>query len=342
MLLLVYVLSCLLIFTSSVEIRINGTVSLSVSGTSLNTGLVSEYVRKIRITKYIQNEDQIEYIENFPYVKEIDIISSGQESMPIFRNLPNIKQIQIRRHDFFLLKKESLSHVPVWYLYLDNNQFYKIENNAIGKSVKILSVKCNNLKTFDVKWFEDTSTLDSLDISGNQIKVLQSGAFKPFPSLINILIRHNNMTEIGYGAFGNRNDFTWVEMDQNKLRELPSSVFKNGRLSFYWFWLTYNEMSFLPDDLLDRITVTGSVRLHGNPWQCSCYLGKIGKTFTNIERDFLVEGDPSCVKSLKFDENKCVNEVDEEMIKHYVDNSVGYTYNLWNHCHKDWVWKRDL
>lgn len=342
MLLLLYVLCCISVSVFSVQIIINASGSSTIDGTHLNKDVLGEDVTKLRVTGYYNNEDQIEYIENIPSLKEIEIINSGQQLMPTFTNLPSIKQIQIRRHDFFLLKKESLSSVPVLYLYLDNNKFYKIENNAIGKSVRVLSVKCNNLKTFDERWFEDTLNLDSLDITGNQIKVLQPNAFKPFPKLTNILVKHNKMIDIGYGAFANRNDFDWVELDQNKLQELPSQIFRRGSLTFHWFWLAFNELTFLKDDLLDRIKITGQIRLHGNPWQCSCYLQKIARKFDKINREFLAEGDPTCVKSKVFDENKCIYEVDEEIIEYYHNNSIGASDHLEKHCLRDWIWIRNI
>lgn len=261
---------------SSVQIRINATEILSFKGTSLNTGLLSESIRSIEILSYEKDEEQIEFIEHFKQLTAVAIIDSGQRQMPVFRFLPNVKNIFIRRHNFDYIKNDTLRAVPVVDLDLSLNNISRIDDLTFGPKVRELTMKCNNLKTFDNRWFQNLSSLAKIDLSGNQITVLKQDSFKAFSFLESIELNFNNMKNIGTGALGNRNHFSWLDISQNKLEVLPSNIFKSGNLSFRRFWLADNELTDLSDELLDRIVnVSYSINIDGNPWKCACFFERI-------------------------------------------------------------------
>lgn len=96
-------------------------------------------------------------------------------------------------------------------------------------------------------WPED---IDHLLLAQNGIKVLRDNTFRHFPNLVSLDLQLNEISLIEEGAFNGLSKLTTLLLQHNRLQVL-------------------SEAMFLPTPRLRYL------RLHDNPWTCSCQLDSL-------------------------------------------------------------------
>lgn len=187
---------------------------------------------------------------------------------------------------------------------------------------------CNNLKTFDPNWFKNLSSLEELNLGGNLLTKIPVNLFKPMKNLNSIIINYNDISSIGEGAFANRNSFKFLYLEHNNLPELKPNVFLSGEIKIKYFAVNNNHLTFLSQDLLDKLSILTSIELDDNPWLCKCW--EMIKNWVPVK----IFRDPNqafCVTSLSSSEY-CVPLVDNELIEHFTSDKDPSHYNKNTYC----------
>ncbi|XP_051566794.1 leucine-rich repeat-containing protein 4C-like [Myxocyprinus asiaticus] len=158
-------------------------------------------------------------------LKELWLRNNPIESIPsdAFSRLPSL-----RRLDLGELKRLS---------YISSGAFQGLSN------LRYLNLGMCNLK--EVPNIQPLIRLDELEMSGNQLTVIQPSSFKGLIHLQKLWMMHAQVQTI------ERNSFD----DLQSLRELN---------------LAHNNLTFLPHDLFTPLHHLQRVHLHHNPWNCNC------------------------------------------------------------------------
>lgn len=206
-------------------------------------------------------------------------------------------------------------------LHFYSNKISTIENKAFGPNLQILYLPCNKLTFFSIKWFQNASNLEELDMAGNAITSLGPNVFQKFIKLRQIVLSHNKIATIAPKAISNRNTFFTLYLNDNKLEELNANIFKDGDIKISSIYLQNNRLTYLSDEFLRKLNKT-KARIYGNPWQCACWhIIRQWNTWVNYDLNKEPEGDPRCVAPLSF-QAVCVPAVDRELIEYYEKNSL--------------------
>ncbi|XP_026793166.1 leucine-rich repeat-containing protein 4C [Pangasianodon hypophthalmus] len=158
-------------------------------------------------------------------LKELWLRNNPIESIPAyaFNRLPSL-----RRLDLGELKRLS---------YISDGAFEGLSN------LRYLNMGMCNLK--EVPNIRPLVRLDELEMSGNQLTVIQPGSFKGLIHLQKLWMMHSQIQTI------ERNSFD----DLQSLSELN---------------LAHNNLTFVPHDLFTPLRHLQRVHLHHNPWNCNC------------------------------------------------------------------------
>ncbi|XP_065145273.1 leucine-rich repeat-containing protein 4C [Paramisgurnus dabryanus] len=158
-------------------------------------------------------------------LKELWLRNNPIESIPsdAFSRLPSL-----RRLDLGELKRLS---------YVSSGAFQGLSN------LRYLNLGMCNLK--EVPNIQPLIRLDELEMSGNQLTVIQPSSFKGLIHLQKLWMMHAQVQTI------ERNSFD----DLQSLRELN---------------LAHNNLTFMPHDIFTPLRHLQRVHLHHNPWNCNC------------------------------------------------------------------------
>lgn len=200
------------------------------------------------------------------------------------------------------------------YLVFTSNRISEIYDGSFGQRVEDLFLTCNELTEFSPKWFSNPAVLILLHLGGNKIKTLRSGAFDKFAKLERLELRNNLLTSIeDYSLAGTKN-LNWIHLGYNNLTGIPPGIFGDAKSAarVNYFDITYNWISFLPEELLDVFKVD-ILKIWGNPWQCFCRDKVVKWWHSNSQVSDPVNVDRTpCVNLEKF-QGECVEELDQQV-----------------------------
>lgn len=282
---------------------------------------------EVFIKNYDPDETQITRIENLPNLEWVGVIETSQKVTITFKNVPKFRRLAMTRNDINYVGAHQFSDTDLESIWIFGNKISVIEDGSFGRNIKVVSMYCNYIESFRPEWFVNPSIVTVLDLNGNRIKLIRKGAFKAFTSLKNIQLAHNLIMTIGSQAFASRNNFKNILLAHNNLRTIDSNLFHPDDLSFDYLDIRYNNLTFLPLELLNRLSVKKTPLIDGNPWQCSCYRHHILKwaNWTTYGDDRFNpkdrEDEPRCVSTIGSFANTCLEFVSEELITYFQENS---------------------
>lgn len=289
----------------------------NITGTELSSKNFKFPDHELYVVYYIPTEEQIALVTDLPHLTNIFIDEVGQKRLPTFKKLPKLYEISLEDNKIETVPKDSFSTTPVYDVNLGNNQISKIEDGAFGKEVRRIYLTCNELSKIDIKWFQNPTVLEELDIGGNKIEVIEKGFFKKFSSLHRIVLSYNHLKVIGDGTFSGRNHFYVLRLDHNSLTELKPTIFQEGNITIDFFDISHNNISFLYRSFRDKVRLRMRPRVGGNPWQCPCYQQikqwRPNKGLEFYPRDPTTK--PKCVTSEKSD--KCIELIEQETLNSF-------------------------
>lgn len=130
-------------------------------------------------------------------------------------------------------------------LTLTGSKIRTIESGAFELfSVLItLELQNNKLTTLSPSWFKDSTVLEQLNVAGNVIRHLRPGMLEGYSGLKVLNLSRNEISSIESGSFATLEKLSSLDLSYNKISSLERKVFTS---------------------------MNATLRLHGNPWNCSC------------------------------------------------------------------------
>ncbi|CAL8369140.1 unnamed protein product [Lota lota] len=134
------------------------------------------------------------------------------------------------------------------------------------------------------------SDLVYLDLRNNSLSQLEPGTLStPFSRLVFLDLGSNNLTEIPSGSFGESRSLIKLRLGDNPYLSAVGRHAFQGLTSLRELGLERNGLSDLDVVILEPLSSLRTLRLEGNPWECSCRFAKLFAWLTE-HRDKLPTG----------------------------------------------------
>lgn len=185
---------------------------------------------------------------------ELTLVSQMSSTTVEVLRMPNTT---IRRVDFFTLRR-----LPGLVL-LDLNSNGINEIAGTGRTLpklRILDLSGNNLHIIQPYAFRDFPQLASLNLSGNGLHTISPSCFL-LPTLKVLDLRRNRLSVLKAHFFAHTPNLLEVYLTRNSLSRIPSSVFEH---SLHILDLSNNHIIRLEDSAFDGINISGRLNLAQN------------------------------------------------------------------------------
>lgn len=163
------------------------------------------------------------------------------------------------------------------------------------------SLADNNIQFIETDAFESLPQLNYLLLHSNRLTTVSRDMFKGMPKVQSLLLHMNVIDSIEDKAFVDLKEMTNLDISNNRLREIPASLFQDSWSKLYWFFIHNNALTYLSPELLNRLGDLGKISMAGNPWQCQC-LAKMERRLQEKGIDNICGQDvrsgsrPSCIR----------------------------------------------
>ncbi|XP_005812502.1 SLIT and NTRK-like protein 1 [Xiphophorus maculatus] len=170
----------------------------------------------------------------------------------------------------------------------DNNIHAVKRNQLLGySSLNLLDLGGNNIKVVDNGTFQNQSELRWLYMDKNYLDTLMAEMFVGLVNLEYLSLEYNDIQLIVAGAFSPMPNLRVLFLNNNLLKSLPVDAFLGISLSK--ISLHNNYFPYLPvTGVLDQLNSIIQIDLHGNPWDCSCNIVPFKQWTERLGADVIV------------------------------------------------------
>jgi hypothetical protein len=148
-------------------------------------------------------------------------------------------------------------------------------------------VKCSHMGLSDIPAMLNSSTVHTLDLSNNEISILENASFSSYPCLSTLILSYSKVEEIEINAFVGLQMMRDIDLSYNKLKSFKPEIFSSNPV-LESVSLRGNGLVYLPSDF--PILISNSISSLDLSF---CSLTKIySVTFTSLPS--LYELDLSC------------------------------------------------
>ncbi|KZS07310.1 chaoptin [Daphnia magna] len=184
-----------------------------------------------------------------------------------FDNLPQLRKIVLANNQLESVPK-SLSRttnasMPVEVLDLSANKLSAITARDFfyWSKLEYVSLARNRITSIDELAFQQqSSTLKTLDLSRNKLKMLPAGLVARAIRLRAIDVSRNLLDRVSPTAFHNSTQLQTINMSYNRLRSLPDNLFHG--ITRLHLNLEHNRLNSLPSGMFDRSKIHGLLSIH--------------------------------------------------------------------------------
>ena len=170
-------------------------------------------------------------------------------------------------------------------LKLDGNPIRRIERNAF-KSANLLNLQKLSLRGCDLTLiddgaFRDLKVLLDVDLSRNNLTVINHRMFDGNSNLQTIRMAHNPIAKLEAFQFPALHNLKRIDLSFCRIASVDRMAFKNLGHSVQSVVLNNNQLKSVPQEVFLPLTSLTQLQTHDNPWVCDCNL----KNF----RDWLIQ-----------------------------------------------------
>ena len=168
-----------------------------------------------------------------------------------FRGLVNLKNISLEGNKLQYLHPDMFIGLPnLQRLFLLNNSDLQIPNDrhfVKSLSLKRLYISGCNVSSMSVQSFSNVSTLESIDLRYNYLRILDIGILKELPELFSLNLKWNEISEIIPDTSVKFSRLKYLHLDYNKIERLESDTFR-GLFNLNYITLKENKLQYLHPD----------------------------------------------------------------------------------------------
>uniref|UniRef100_A0A4W5QJY3 SLIT and NTRK like family member 1 n=1 Tax=Hucho hucho TaxID=62062 RepID=A0A4W5QJY3_9TELE len=174
-------------------------------------------------------------------------------------------------------------------LNMRDNNVHAIKKNHLNgySSLNLLDLGGNNIKLIDNSTFQNLTELRWLYMDKNYLDTLIAEMFIGLQNLEYLSLEYNDIQLILAGTFSPLPNLRVLFLNNNLLKALPVDAFIGVSLSK--ISLHNNYFTYLPvAGVLDQLNSIIQIDLHGNPWDCSCNIVPFKQWTEKLGADVIV------------------------------------------------------
>ncbi|CAL9698771.1 unnamed protein product [Knipowitschia caucasica] len=179
--------------------------------------------------------------------------------------------------------------LPAHELNMRENNIHAVKKNQLlgYTSLNLLDLGGNNIKVIDNGTFQNLSELRWLYLDKNYLDTLLAEMFVGLVNLEYLSLEYNDIQLVVAGAFSHMPNLRVLFLNNNLLKSLPVDSFYGISLSK--ISLHNNYFTHLPvSGVLDQLNSIIQIDLHGNPWDCSCNIVPFKQWTEKLGADVIV------------------------------------------------------
>ena len=262
------------------------TIILSFSYTSMKVLPVKSFKRLTQLRElHLSNNRIIEFPKEltktyFPSLKVLDLSSNRISELHIqsYNNMASITTLMLNNNQMKIIAKNSFDAFPnLEELNLSDNELRDLPSFQALTNLEIVKFDFNSLTQLPRDGFKGLTNLYVLNVSSNEISIIEDGALKHFKNdELEISLYNNMLTSIGPGLFKEKKSFKSINFAYNIIREVKENTFKGVTVSDQTngINLQLNKLQSLDFKSVHGMT-PGTILLQGNKFTCSCDLYKL-------------------------------------------------------------------
>jgi Leucine-rich repeat (LRR) protein len=181
----------------------------------------------------------------------LDYNKIGHIGSDTFRGLVNLRNISLEGTKLQYLHPDAFVELPyLQRLILSKNSDLQIPTDhhfINSRSLKHLDISGCNVSSISVQSFAKASTLESIDLRYNCLRILDIGILKVLPELFAINMKWNEISEIIPDASEKVISLKYLFLDYNKIERLESDTFR-GLFNLNYIGLMANNLKYLHPD----------------------------------------------------------------------------------------------
>ncbi|XP_022248789.1 protein toll-like isoform X2 [Limulus polyphemus] len=201
-----------------------------------------------KVSKYIHFRQNIEYNYRIEYslykYLKVECYSSAPYKFAMFREL------DVAEIDYLIFLKCPLP----------NLSFSDLFN---GLTVRKLRFESRIKDSMFVTLFEDLTSLESLNLSWNEISFLPEDIFQNLIKIEYLRLSNNQLQTMPENIFQPLSNLENLELGSNKLSHLPKNLFRN-LVKLKRIYLYSNQLSVLPSNVFNNLNSLEVLELSGN------------------------------------------------------------------------------
>lgn len=198
-------------------------------------------LENLDLSENVIEEFDNDIFDGLNYLKLLDISSNRLNSIPsdFLRGLPNLKKL--------ILSKNKLQTINKLMLPSEFIEF-NIKNNTTYNASKI---------------FVNHTKLEMIDLSYNNLQILDNESFSQLPSLLQLNLSYNKIENIHKTSFNGLDSLKIIDLSDNKLKEVPWQSFKKLPLLSILL-LKENNISSLENSIFTEMNKIKILNFKGN------------------------------------------------------------------------------
>ncbi|CAN9503178.1 unnamed protein product [Ophioblennius macclurei] len=236
---------------------------------------------------------------NLSKLRVLDLSQNKLEEIErhTFSGLTTLKMLKLNNNLLSNLQSDTFYNISqLTELHLEGNRLTQLADNifSVLKSLQVLNLRGNLLTRFSDEVFgSEPSDLKELNLKGNRLIELSS--LSSLTSLTDLILSSNRLFNLTENLFKNVTALENLDLSENQLTSLPRNLFRNlfhikalhlhinnlstvdaklfeDQMLIEQLYLSDNQFETLPPGIFDLFATQHTMRLHGNPWKCDCYM----------------------------------------------------------------------
>ncbi|KAK0159144.1 hypothetical protein PV328_010066 [Microctonus aethiopoides] len=147
----------------------------------------------------------------------------------------------------------------------------EININLVSVELYHLDISKNNIYVIEAEIFKNLTNLRRLDISNNKITALGEGSFNGLGNLERLDLSKNQISFIDPLAFRQLVNLKKLDLSTNKLSTVAPTLF-HDLLALERLKLNGNTLKTLSEGSFHGLKLLRQLDLSNNPWKCDCYI----------------------------------------------------------------------
>lgn len=255
-----------------------------------------------------------------------------------FSGLAKLEVLKVNNNLISNLQYDTFHNVSqLTELHMEGNRLTQLADGIFSElqNLQVLNLRGNFLKSFSDEVFgSEPSDLKELNLKGNRLIELSS--LSSLTSLTDLILSSNRLFNLTEDVFKNVTALENLDLSENQLTSLPRNLFRdlfrikalhlhNNNLStvdaklfedqmlIEQLYLSNNQLETLPLGLFDLFATQHTMRLHGNPWKCDCYMWYLHDWVQRNSQDIEMLDRMMC-ESPPFLEKRTVVSIDRDQL----------------------------